>query len=136
MRKDFETKFSASSNKKEESMSHICKRQGKEAQKVRCLSVSYVLSTILCVFFFNGLGYLFCFCKFNYAFGLSYIRKKKRKLGHHESVYHTNTKFLEEGNGQKGLADLDLESCPAFPSQVFGVVCAFLCCLTQQGPWP
>lgn len=52
MSEDFETKFSASSNKKEESMSCICKCQGKEAQKVRCLSISYVLSTILLFFFF------------------------------------------------------------------------------------
>lgn len=70
MRKDFETKFSASSNKKEESMSHICKRQGKEAQKVRCLSVSYVLSTILCVFFLMVWGIYSVFANLIMLLGL------------------------------------------------------------------
>lgn len=52
----------------------------------------------------------------------------QRKLGHYEPVWDTQTENWEDRNGQKeGLADLDLESCPAFPIQGCGIARACLC---------
>lgn len=46
------------------------------------------LSNILFVCFLNEFEYLFSFCKLNYVFRLTYIRKKKNtgKRGHHECL--------------------------------------------------
>lgn len=85
------------------------------------------LFNILLICFLNE--FLFSFCKLSYAFRLTYIRKKK-STGKQMGVCHRKSNFLGNGNGQKELAHLGLESSPVFSIQDFGTACAGL---TQQG---